>query len=213
MGSYAMRRIWGRANSINVMKVLWGCEELGAGYQRIDLGGPFGGLNTPEFLARNPNALIPVLEEEDGFVVWESNAILRYLGAVHGRGSSVWPEDVRARATADQWMDWQQTTGQSGLGPAFVQMYRTPPGKRDEAVIRKGLARAAETFRLLEAELAGRPWIAGAHFTLADIPIGCIVYRYLHMPIERPAFPALAAYHLRLLERPGYATHVAVGVS
>lgn len=208
-----MRRIWGRATSINVMKVVWGCEELGLAYERIDCGGAFGGLRTPEFLAKNPNALIPVLEEEDGFIVWESNAILRYLGNAYGADSPIWPEEARARAIADQWMDWQQTTGQSGLGPAFVQMYRTPPEKRDQAVIDKGLARAAETFALLEAELARRPWIAGDRFTLADIPIGCIVYRYLHMPIERPDFPALAAYHLRLLERPGYATHVAVGVS
>jgi glutathione S-transferase len=208
-----MRRIWGRANSINVMKVLWGCVELDVAYERIDAGGTFGGLKTPEFLARNPNALIPVLEEEDGFIVWESNAILRYLGAAYGTGLAAWPADVRARATADQWMDWQQTTGQSGLGPAFVQMYRTPPEKRDEAVIRKGLARAVETFGLLEAELARRPFMAGEGFTLADIPIGCIVYRYLHMPIERPDFPALAAYHDRLMGRPGYATHVAVGVS
>jgi glutathione S-transferase len=211
-GRSAMRRIWGRTNSINVMKVLWGCAELGVAYERIDAGGAFGGLKTPEYLAKNPNALIPVLEE-DGFVLWESNAILRYLGATAGAGSSLWPDEPRTRAIADQWMDWQQTTGQAALGPAFVQMYRTPPEKRDEAVIARSLARSAETFAILEAHLTNQAFVAGADFTLGDIPIGCLVYRYLHMPIERPDFPALAAYHQRLLARPGYAAHVAVGVS
>ena len=207
-----MRRIWGRTNSINVMKVLWGCAELGVTYERIDAGGKFGGLKTPEYLAKNPNSLIPVLEE-DGFVLWESNAILRYLGATHANGSPLWPADARSRAIADQWMDWQQTTAQAALGPAFVQMYRTPPEKRDDSVIRRSLERSVETFGILEAHLARHPHVAGEAFTLGDIPIGCVVYRYLHMPIERPDLPALAAYHQRLLARPGYATHIAVGVS
>lgn len=207
-----MRRIWGRTNSINVMKVLWGCAELGVTYERIDAGGKFGGLKTPEYLAKNPNALVPVLEE-DGFVLWESNAILRYLGATHANGSPLWPADARSRAIADQWMDWQQTTAQAALGPAFVQMYRTPPEKRDDSVIRRSLERSVETFGILEAHLARHPHVAGEAFTLGDIPIGCVVYRYLHMPIERPDLPALAAYHQRLLARPGYATHIAVGVS
>lgn len=207
-----MRRIWGRTNSINVMKVLWGCAELGVTYERIDAGGKFGGLKTPEYLAKNPNALVPVLEE-DGFVLWESNAILRYLGATHGNGSPLWPADARTRGIADQWMDWQQTTAQAAIGPAFVQMYRTPPEKRDDSVIRRSLERSVETFGILEAHLARHPHVAGEAFTLGDIPIGCVVYRYLHMPIERPDLPALAAYHQRLLARPGYATHIAVGVS
>jgi glutathione S-transferase len=207
-----MRRIWGRTNSINVMKVLWGCAELGVAHERIDAGGTFGGLKTPEYLAKNPNALIPVLEE-DGFVLWESNAILRYLGATHANGSPLWPADARTRAIADQWMDWQQTTAQAAIGPAFVQMYRTPPEKRDDSVIRRSLERSAETFAILEAHLARRPYVTGEAFTLGDIPIGCVVYRYLHMPIERRELPALASYHQRLLARPGYATHIAVGVS
>ncbi|MFQ3623273.1 MAG: glutathione S-transferase [Acetobacteraceae bacterium] len=207
-----MRRLWGRTNSINVMKVLWACEELGLACDRTDAGGPFGGLTTPEFLAKNPNALIPVLEE-DGFVLWESNAILRYLGHMYGTGSGLWPTDPRTRALADQWMDWQQTTGQAAIGPAFVQMYRTPPERRDEGVLRRSVGRAAEVFPVLDAHLARVPFVAGETFTLGDIPIGCLAYRYLHMPIERPALPALAAYHERLSGRPGYARHVAVGVS
>ncbi len=207
-----MRRIWGRTNSINVMKVLWACEELGLSYERIDAGGAFGGLRTPEYLAKNPNGLIPVLEEDD-FVLWESNAILRYLGHRYGAESGLWPNDPRSRALADQWMDWQQTTGQPAIGPAFVQMYRTPAERRDEGVLRRSIERAAEVFPVLDAHLARVPFVAGQSFTLGDIPIGCLVYRYLHMPIDRPTLPALDAYHQRLLGRPGYVQHVAVGVS
>lgn len=208
-----MRRILGRANSINVMKVMWACEELGLAYAREDLGGPFGGLDTPAFRAMNPNALIPVLVEPDGWMMWESNAILRYLGNAYGLGSALWPADARARARADQWIDWQQTVANTGLGPAFAQMYRTPAAQRDQAVIDKSVARAAEVFALLEAHLAARPFVTGEGFTLGDIPIGCHVYRYLHMPITRPDFPALAAYHQRLLARPSYARHVALPIT
>ncbi|WP_235691880.1 glutathione S-transferase family protein [Elioraea tepida] len=212
-GERRMRRILGRANSLNVMKVLWACAELGLNFVREDLGGPFGGLDTPAYRALNPNRLVPVLVEPDGWSMWESNAILRYLAATYGKGTALWPDDPRARARADQWMDWQQTAANAALGPAFVQMYRTPPEKRDETVIAKSLARAAEVFRLLEEHLAAQPFVAGEAFSLGDIPIGCHVYRYLHMPIERPDFPALAAYHARLSARPGYAAHVAVGVT
>jgi glutathione S-transferase len=208
-----MRRILGRANSINVMKVVWACEELGLPYTREDLGGPFGGLDTPAYRAMNPNALVPVLVEPDGWVMWESNAILRYLAAAHGKGGPLWPDDARARARADQWMDWQQTVANASLAPAFVQMYRTPPEKRDEAVIAKSIARSAETFRVIEAHLAAQPYVAGDAFTLGDIPVGCHVYRYLHLPIDRPDLPALAAYHQRLLARPAYARHVAVPIT
>lgn len=207
-----MRRILGRANSINVMKVVWACEELGLAYAREDFGGPFGGLDTPSFRAMNPNRLVPVLVEPDGWVMWESNAILRYLAAV-AAPTPLWPEEPRARARADQWMDWQQTSANAALGPAFVQMYRTPPERRDETVIARSVARAAEVFAVLEAHLAATPFVAGEAFTLGDIPIGCHVYRYLNMPISRPDFPALAAYHQRLLARPAYAAHVAVPVT
>ncbi|WP_291295079.1 glutathione S-transferase family protein [Elioraea sp.] len=208
-----MRRILGRANSINVMKVIWACEELGLPYAREDLGGPFGGLDTPAYRAMNPNALIPVLVEPDGWLMWESNAILRYLGTAYGKGGPLWPDDPRARATSDQWMDWQQTVANASLGPAFVQMYRTPAEKRDQAVIDKSIARSAEAFRVIEAHLASQPYVAGDTFTLGDIPVGCHVYRYLHLPIDRPDMPALAAYHERLLRRLAYATHVALPIT
>ncbi|MDW8443784.1 MAG: glutathione binding-like protein [Acetobacteraceae bacterium] len=146
-------------------------------------------------------------------MLWESNAIVRYLGAAYGVDSGLWPTDPRARALADQWMDWQQTTAQTAIGPAFVQMFRTPPDRRDEATIRRSVERAAEVFPVLEAHLARHPYVAGETFTLGDIPVGCAVYRYLHMPIARPDLPALAAYHARLSARPGYLRHVAVGVS
>jgi len=206
-----MRRILGRANSINVMKVVWTCEECGLAHVREDLGGPFGGLDTPAFRAMNPNALIPVLVEPDGWTLWESNAIVRYLGVL--AGGALWPEEARTRARAEQWMDWQQTSANAALGPAFVQMYRTPAEMRDPAVIERSIARAAEAFRVLEAHLATHPFVAGEAFTLGDIPAGCHVHRYLNMPIARPDFPALAAYHARLLARPAFAAHIAVPVT
>src|SRR6202140_854311 len=128
-----MLTIWGRSNSVNVQKVLWCCEELPRGYERIDAGGPFGVVSTPRYLNLNPNGLVPTIED-DGFVLWESNAIVRYLAAKHASGS-VWPSDPHERADADRWMDWQTTTLQPAMGPAFVHLVRFPPEKRDATAV------------------------------------------------------------------------------
>lgn len=205
-----MLRIWGRANSSNVMKLLWLCEELGIGFERIDAGGAFGGTRTPEYLARNPNALVPVIEEEDGFVLWESNAILRYLARSRGAGSGLYPDDARAAADCDRWMDWQQTALNPPLVTVYFTLFRIPEPERDWAAFETARAGVAALFGMLEARLAKHDFICGAGFTLADIALGIYAYRWLKLPIERPATPHLQRWHDALAARPGFARHVAL---
>ena len=128
-----MLKIWGRLTSVNVQKVVWCADELGLEYERIEAGGKYGIVTTPPYLAINPNALVPVIEDGD-VVLWESNAIVRYLAARHGAGT-LWSTDAKLRADADRWMDWQTTTFNPAIGPVFWQLIRTAPEKRDAAVI------------------------------------------------------------------------------
>lgn len=195
-----MLKVWGRANSVNVQKVLWCCEELHVEYERIDAGGPFGVVDTPEYRSRNPNGLVPTIDD-DGFVLWESNAIVRYLAAKSG--SSLWPALPRMRAEADQWMDWNHALW-AALRPAFLGLIRTPPEKRNEAVIAESLLKTGELLRLVDLHLASRSYLAGDDFTIGDIPAGCAIWRWLAMPIERPDLPNVTRWFERLGQRPAY---------
>ena len=143
-----MLTIWGRNNSINVQKVMWTVAELGLAHQRHDVGRQFGGLDTAEFLAMNPNGLIPTIDD-DGTIVWESNAVVRYLAAKYGAGS-LWPEDPAQRADADRWMDWMLNTINPHIGPVFVALIRTPPEQRDGPAIDAAAAKMADGWRVLE---------------------------------------------------------------
>lgn len=201
-----MMKIWGRHTSINVQKVLWTCDELALPYERIDVGGEFGGLDAAEFRRRNPNGRIPVIEDE-GFVLWESNAIVRYLAAKHGIGT-LCPEDLRAQADCDRWMDWQICNILPGLRTLFFGLIRTAPEKRDNAAIEEARVTTQEFWAVLDAHLAPRRYLTGEHFTMADIPLGAFAYRWLALPIERPALPALAAWHGRLAEREPFRRNV-----
>jgi glutathione S-transferase len=203
-----MRRVLGRANSSNVMKVVWLLDELGLPYQREDRGGSFGGTDTPEYLAMNPNRLVPTLVEDD-FTLWESNAILRYLCAAHAPGHPVWPGDVRARANVDRWMDWQQTALNRPQSVVFQGLVRTPPEKRDAGAIDAALREATRAWSMLGAVLAHTPYVAGPNFTLADIALGVHVHRWFSFSVEKPDLPALHAWYERLLERPAYRAHCA----
>ncbi len=178
-----MLKIWGRLTSVNVQKVVWCADELGLSYERTDAGGSFGIVNTPAYLAKNPNGLIPVIED-DGFVLWESNAIVRYLANRYGEGS-LWPLDRLVRARADQWMDWQAVSLNPALGPAFVQLFRTPPEKRDAAVIESARVQTEQRLTVLDAALAHSRYITGDTFTMADIALACSVDRWMKMPIAR----------------------------
>lgn len=201
-----MLKVWGRANSLNVQKVMWAIAELGLPHERIDAGGAFGGLDTPAYAALNPNRLIPVLED-GGTVVWESNAIVRYLAARYGTGT-LWPEDPATRAAADRWMDWQLTTLQPALSPVFLGLVRTPPEQRDMAAIGAHAERLGRAMRILDAHLAGRRFVGGDALTMGDIPLGCVYWRYVNLAIDRPGLPNLAAWHERLAAREAYRQNV-----
>jgi glutathione S-transferase len=199
-------RIWGRSNSINVQKVLWCCEELDVPYDRVDVGGPFGGNREPEYLRLNPNGLVPTISD-GGLVLWESNAIVRYLAARHGMGT-LCPEDLAARADADRWMDWQLGTLWADFRPAFVGLVRTPPEERDRASIAAAIGQTAGNLALLDAHLAGRDYVTGPSLTMADIPLGVTAYRWFALDVERPAMPNLEAWYERLRARGPYSATV-----
>jgi glutathione S-transferase len=205
-----MLRLWGRANSSNVMKVIWLLEELRVPYQRLDVGGQFGQTDTPEYRAMNPNGLVPTIEEEDGFTLWESNAILRYLCARHAPDSPLWPRELRARANVDRWMDYQQTALNAPQGVVFLGLVRTPPEGRDMAGIMRAAEQLGRIWSILDAELARHPYIAGAHLTLADMAFGPHIHRWFSFSIARPDTPHLRAWYERLLALPIYAQHLAV---
>jgi glutathione S-transferase len=201
-----MLRIWGRQNSSNVRKVIWCCTELDVPFERRDIGGAAGGLDTPEYRRLNPNSVIPTIEH-DGFVLWESNAIVRYIASVFGYGT-LYPENLRERADADRWMDWQVTTAQPALGPIFQGLIRMAPEQRDMKLIDAQIVRVGQLMQILDKHLAIRGCVAGDGLTMGDIPIGCLCWRYLQLPIERPELPNVAAYFERLQTRPAYSEHV-----
>ena len=205
-----MLKIWGRINSVNVKKALWAAEELGLKYQRIDAGLQFGVNKTPEYLKMNPTGLVPTIED-DGFVLWESHTVVRYLAAKHGAGS-LCPSDLRARADAERWMDWAFTF-QNAMRNVFWGLIRTPPEKRDPKAIEEGRKKSIELLAIPESILAGRKYLTGNTFTMGDIPFGCELQRYMRVPIERPKLPAVDAYFERLRERPAYRQHVDIALS
>ena len=203
--------LWGRNTSINVQKVVWTLEELGLDYERKDVGGNFGGLDTPEYKALNPNQLIPVLQDGD-LTVWESSAIVRYLAAEYGAGS-LWPEQPRERAQCEQWADWSNTTFQPAWLEIFIQMVRTPPSQRDAALIGKCTARANACFAILDGALANSAYLCGDEPTYADILCGAALYRWSQLDVERIAMPNVDAWHARLRKRPAYVTGIEIDFS
>jgi len=197
-----MLKIWGRTNSVNVKKALWAAEELGLRYERIDAGMQFGVTRTPEYRRMNPNSLVPTIED-DGFVLWESHTIVRYLAAKHAAGT-LWPTDPRVRADAERWMDWAFTL-QNAMRDVFWGLIRTPLEKRDAKAIEAGAKRSAELLgSVLEPALAGKDYLTGMSFTMGEIPLGCEVQRWMRVPIERPRLPNVEAWFERLRARPAF---------
>ena len=194
--------IWGRSNSINVQKVLWCCEEISLPYERIDAGGAFGVVSTPQYRKLNPNGMIPTIVDE-GFVLWESNAIVRYLAEKHASGT-LWPEDRRVRAEADKWMDWQQTTFWAALRPLFMGLIRTPAEKRDPKALEEARLATAQTLTIVDAHLESHTWLAGDSFTMGDIAMGCAIWRWFGLQIERPEMANVARWFDALARRPAY---------
>jgi glutathione S-transferase len=192
--------IWGRLSSVNVQKVVWCADELGLAYERIDAGGRFGVNDSARYLAMNPNGLVPTIED-DGFILSESNAIVRYLAARHG-AASLWPEALQARAQVDRWMEWQSTEFTPAMRDAFWQLVRVAPDARDARALEASRAKGEKLAGILDAHLATRRWIAGDHFTLADLVNGCAAHRWLLLPMPRVARPHLERWHGELKSRP-----------
>lgn len=206
-----MLKLWGRINSINVQKVLWALAELGVGYERTDAGLQFGVVNEPFYRKMNPNGRVPTIEDE-GWVLWESNAIVRYLAAKHGAGT-LCPNDPKQRADADRWMDWATSTVAPAITPVFWGLIRTPVEKRDPEAIEEGIGKLGQAFQVLEQSLEGRDYVAGKSFTMGDIPLGTFVYRWHALDVRRPKLPRVEDYYRRLQQRPAYRKHVMLPLS
>ena len=187
--------------------MLWCCAELNLKFERVDAGGKFGVNNTPEYLAMNPNGLVPTIED-DGLILWESHAIVRHLSRKHGKGI-LWPNDEKACADADRWMEWYSTTLWGSLRPIFWNLVRVEPDKRDMKLVEESRKKMADQLKMVENNLAGRNYIVGSAFTMGDIPMGVALHRWFLLPIERPELPRIKTYYDRLKQRPGFAQHCA----
>lgn len=202
-----MLNIWGRISSINVRKVVWCAQELGLDFQRTEAGGRFGVVQTPEYRALNPNGIVPTIDDGEGsdhVTLWESNVIVRYLCARYA-GATLYPSELPARFDAERWMDWQQTTFNRASREAFVQWIRTPPAERNLTLIAASVQATEALFELLDAQLARRAFMAGDHFTMADIPLGCEAHRWFGLPqaeYRRPHWPHVERWFADLLARP-----------
>jgi glutathione S-transferase len=203
-----MLKLWGRNSSINVQKVLWALGELGLSFERIDVGGSFGKNREPAYLAMNPNGLVPTLEEEDGFLLWESNTIVRYLAIQHGLGS-LGPAGPRGRARASQWMDWQLSVASPAIHGLFWGMIRTPPEKRDHAAIDASRAKTIDAMKILDGELAKNPYVAGDAFSMGDIPVGLVTHRFRHLVPERSGLDNLERWYIAISSRPAFREQIA----
>ena len=203
-----MLKIWGRNTSSNVQKVLWALGEMKLPFERIDAGGSFGKTREAAYLAMNPNSLVPTLEEEDGFILWESNSIIRYLAAKHAN-RTLEPADLKTRALAQKWMDWQLSVMAPAITPVFWGLIRTPSDKRDNNAITAGKEKTIAAAKIMDAQLGKTRHLAGGEFSYGDIPVGIMIYRYMQLIPERPATPDLDRWYAVISSRPAFKEQVA----
>lgn len=204
-----MIKVWGRNTSINVQKAMFAIGELGLEHERYDFGGPHGKLDTPEYGMLNPNRLVPTIDD-NGFVLWESNAIVRHLAQKYGRGT-LSPADEQTFAKADAWMDWSLTTIYSDLiSTCFLQLIRTPAKLRDAGAVDAAAKRVGQKLEILNRQLSGRAFIVGEQPTIADVAVGTLMYRYYNLPISRPSLGNVEGWYERLAQRPAYKQHVMI---
>lgn len=201
-----MLKIWGRNTSSNVQKAMWAIGELGLAHERIDVGGAFGMNLEPAYLAMNPNGLIPTLQDGD-YLLWESNSIVRYLARVHGKGT-LEPSDLKAYGLANQWMDWQLSVAGPAILASFWGLIRTPAEKRDMAAIEISKQKTTEAMTILDAQLARTAYVAGDAFSMGDIPVGVIAYRFRQLCPDRPNMPHLERWYAAIEKRPAFQDHV-----
>ena len=193
-------KIWGRMTSINVKKVIWTAQELGLDFERHEAGGVHGVVKTPGYMALNPNSQVPTLEDGD-YVLWESNVITRYLSAKYSMGH-LYPEHLKERFDAERWMEWQQTLVNPASRNGFWHLIRLPADQRDPALVAQSNAAVEPLMALLDAHLANRSFMVGERFTMADIPLGCEVQRWLGLPQARVKRPNIERWFASLLARP-----------
>jgi glutathione S-transferase len=201
-----MLKIWGRNNSSNVQKAMWAVGELGLPHERIDVGGAFGKTKEEPYISMNPNSLVPTLEE-DGFILWESNSIIRYLAAKHGAGT-LDPANPQTRALANQWMDWQLSVAGPAIRDAFWGLIRTPPDKQDKAAITKSQQMTTDAMRILDRQLGKTAYVAGDAFSMGDIPVGVMAYRFWLLVPQRPELPNLGRWYAAISQRKPFHEHV-----
>ncbi len=199
----AMLKIWGRKNSSNVRKVLWAAHELGLAFESIDAGGAFGVVDQPEYRAKNPNGLVPMLEDGE-LTLWESNAIVRYLCAQYGAEQGWYLDDPRQRALADKWMDWTTSALAGPFKPLFWGLLRTPEDQRDWSAINAAHKQCAHLLSMADQTLATQPYLSGERIGMGDIPLGSFAYAWFEMPVERPSMRHLEAWYECLKQRPAY---------
>ena len=206
-----MLKILGKSSSINVRKVLWLCAELELPYEQEQWGSGFQPTDSPEFLALNPNGMVPVIRD-GGLTLWESNTICRYLASKHARADLL-PHDPEGRALVEQWMDWQATELNSAWRYAFMSLVRHSPLHKDAAQVEASMAAWNRHMSILDSQLhrAGA-YVTGATFTLADIVIGLSTNRWMLTPMERPRLAAVEGYYELLSQRPGFQRHGRNGV-
>ena len=204
-----MLKVWGRRSSANVQKVMWLVGELELAHEHIPAGGPYGVVSEPKFRAMNPNGLVPTLEEEDGFLLWESNSVVRYLAGKHDRSGALEPKDPKQRALASQWMDWQLSVAGPAIFHAFWGLIRTPPEKRDMAAIQTSKEKTTDAMKMLDAQLSRTQYVAGPSFSYGDIPVGIMCYRFVQLVPERPSMPNLDRWYELISKRKAFQDHVA----
>ena len=203
-----MIKIWGRNTSSNVQKAMWAVGELGLECNRIDVGGAFGKNREAPYLAMNPNGLVPTLEEDDGFLLWESNSIVRYLAGKHDKAGVLEPKDAKQRALASQWMDWQLSVMGPAITPVFWGLIRTPPEKRDANAITAGKEKTIAAAKMMDAQLGKTTFLAGPNFSYGDIPAGIMIYRYVQLIPERPPTPNLDRWYNAISGRKAFEEQV-----
>jgi glutathione S-transferase len=208
IGRAVVIKVWGRNTSSNVQKVMWAVSEIGLPYERIDVGGAFGKNDQADYLAMNPNGLVPTLEEEDGFLLWESNTIVRYLAAKHKAGA-LEPADLRARALASKWMDWQLSVAGPAITPVFWGLIRTAPEKRNYTAIEEGKKKTTKAMSMMDEQLGKTAYLAGDAFSYGDIPTGIMAYRYRQIVPDRPPLRNFERWYAAISSRPAFKEQVA----
>ncbi|MGN6319953.1 glutathione S-transferase family protein [Trinickia sp.] len=203
-----MLKIWGRANSVNVQKVLWCCDELGLPFERVDAGLQFGRVNDPDYRELNPNGQVPTLVD-GAFSLWESNSILRYLAMQYGASSSLYPAEPKLRASIDRWLDWSLSTLAPAERPVFLTLVRTPPEQRDMDALAANVKTLVSRWKIVDGHLQGRFHLEGDRFTIADIVLGAFAKRWFGVEgIDRPPMPSLERWYQRLTQRAAFKKHI-----